>query len=326
MRSSTHLHLWKLQLEADKSRVCIVARTSAEQRLLNRQKKLGTVVSPWRGMYMLAESWDGIKPTERTRRIVRTLALEHPKWVFCGATAALMHGLEVSCHDLLPVQVVLDPSARSRSTKCITRRPLLLSEPPVMADGVLVTPLEQTVMDCLISMTFQRGLAVADSALRLNGLGREHFMAYVEAHGEVIGWKRALDPLEWADGRAANGGESIARAVMIEQGFMVPDLQVEVPNPIEGGAYCEPFLWELPDGTHVVGELDGLDKYYDPTVTEETSSLQEVSEAYRRETRIGAAGYRFMLFSFDEVARVDPFVKVLEVYGIPRGAMRMRGQ
>ena len=79
MRSSTHLHLWKLQLEADKSRVCIVARTSAEQRLLNRQKKLGRVVSPWRGMYMLTESWSDIKPTERARRIVRTLARKHPK-------------------------------------------------------------------------------------------------------------------------------------------------------------------------------------------------------------------------------------------------------
>jgi hypothetical protein len=326
MRRTTEEHVMKRQREADQSRLCIVPTTKVENRLFSRLKKTGAVVSPWRGMYALSDAWSRLKPDERVRRIVRTLGRQHPSWVFCDTTAALMHGLDVPYQELMPIKVAQGPSERSKSTKHIARRPLLLTEPAVMADGVAVTSLERTVMDCCARLSFRHGLAIADSALRVSGLGREHFMEYINSHREIIGWSRALDPLAWADGRAANGGESLARAVMIEQGFMVPDLQVMVPNMVEGGTYYADFFWELPDGTRVVGELDGLDKYCEPSMTGGRSIARVMSDERRRESRIGAARCLVMRFSFDEAVRVDPLVELLEVYGIPRGGMRIRGR
>ena len=114
---------------------------------------------------------------------------------------------------------------------------------------------------------------------------------------------------------------------MIEQGFMVPQLQVKIPNLIEGiGSYYADFFWELSDGTQVAGELDGLDKYCDPTMTGGRSVTQVMSEERRRESRLGAAGLKVVRFSFAEVEDVAKFSRLLEAYGIPRGPARPRGR
>ena len=63
------------------------------------------------------------------------------------------------------------------------------------------------------------------------------------------------------DGRTAearNGGESMARAIMIDLGFVPPDLQVEICDLDESDqVVAVDFHWMLPDGGVVVGELDG---------------------------------------------------------------------
>ena len=66
----------------------------------------------------------------------------------------------------------------------------------------------------------------------------------------------------FANGLSENGGESFARGTMIDLGFMVPELQHEFVAPNSGVKYRCDFLWQLPGGGLIVGELDGYGKYF----------------------------------------------------------------
>ena len=326
MHATTQATIDKLVTNAEHDRRCIICSDKTLGRELARLAKAGELVSTWRGMYASPEVWNELKPTEKTRRIVRTLAQKYPDWTFCEVTAALMHGLEVTYQDLLPLHVAVTNDCRSRSSKMIRRHPMTLVD-AVEADGVRVTALKQTVLDCLSELDFKRALAIADSALRVGGMTKDELENYIKGQKDCRGRDRALEVVAWANPLAANGGESVARASIIEQGFMVPDLQVAVPNVIEGGEpYYADFMWNLADGTRVAGELDGLDKYVDPKMTGGKSVARVMSNERRRESRLGAANIRVMRFSYAEVEDADKFWRILTAYGIPRGPARPHGK
>ncbi len=326
MRSSTQGVIDKLVTQAERDRYCITCPDGPLRRELSRLLHQGELLSPWRGMFASPELWNQLKPTEQSRRIVRTLAQKHPKWTFCQLTAALMHGLEVGYQDLQPLHVAIGNNCWTKSTAKIQRH-MMGDVQTCEADGVRVTEFKQTVLDCLIELDFKRGLAIADSALRVGSMKRAELITYIKSHRDVPGWERALDAASWASPLAANGGESVARATIIEQGFMVPELQVAVPNLIEGGEpYYADFMWNLPDGTRVAGELDGLDKYVDPQMTGGKSIARVMSDERRRESRLGAANLRVMRFSYAEVEDAEKLSRILGAYGIPRGPARPRGR
>ena len=96
----------------------------------------------------------------------------------------------------------VSPDCHTKSTDSIVRHVISGEE---AVDGVRVTSFKRTVLDCLIGLDFRRGLAIADSALRL-GLSRWDLIAYIKAKSDVLGWEKALDAPAWANPLAANGG------------------------------------------------------------------------------------------------------------------------
>ena len=79
-------------------------------------------------------------------------------------------------------------------------------------------------------------MPIADSAISKLGLTREQLMEAVEQratarNGRAI--RTALTTLRYADVRAESGGESVARAVMIETGFAPDWLQYELTDPFD---------------------------------------------------------------------------------------------
>ena len=67
--------------------------------------------------------------------------------------------------------------------------------------------------------------------------------------------------VNYANPKSENGGESLARAVMLELGFVEPELQHEFPNPnYPQSPYRADFMWKV-NGKIIVGEFDGTDKY-----------------------------------------------------------------
>ena len=304
---------------------CVFAGDDSLQRLLYRHVGDGYITQPWKGLFALKEDWEKLSPCEQTRRIVKSLSLKHPSWIFYGATAATMFGLEVASSALRPLQLATTRRSYLARNDGRIEWHLLKNRETELVDGVLVTCFDPTLLDCLGSLGFRHALAIADSALRVHNMKKSDLLALAKAYTGDGNRQQVLDVANWANSLAANGGESVARAVMIEQGFMVPQLQVKIPDLIDGGVYYADFKWDLPDGTCVVGELDGLDKYVDPQMTGGRSVLRVMADERRRESRIGAAGMRVMRFSYSEVLDTERFCRLLETYGIPRGPARPNG-
>lgn len=102
---------------AERSGSCAVPCDQRDKRALDRRVAKGQVVSPVPGLYARASTWERIKPDQRALQIMRGLAERHPEWVFCGPSAALVHGLA--------------PSYRLLSRTCVaTSRDVRASDSP----------------------------------------------------------------------------------------------------------------------------------------------------------------------------------------------------
>ena len=311
-----------LCLEAEKEGRCIVASDRAEAKSLRRGCTSGLLLSPFPQLYALADSWDELKPEVQGLRILRGLQNLHPTWVFAGPSAALALGLSVPRRYLKPVRVVTTSKAHSRSLPHVFRQ-CVDDDEAVSAGGVQATSLARTTFDCLREMDMPDGLSVADSLLKNYSVSQETLLERMQSFSrQCAGWEHAIETALLADGRADNGGESIARGRMIRLGYEPPDLQVELLNVVEGGAYYGDFGWTLADGTQIIGELDGKDKYVDPTMTHGKPIEQVMREERLRESRIGATGVRVMRFSYADMMDDQQFCKILNAYGVPRATRR----
>ncbi|MDO4797473.1 MAG: hypothetical protein Q4A01_05565 [Coriobacteriales bacterium] len=299
--------------------LCVVPESRSDARRLTMALRAGHVISPAPQLYVLAADWSELKPNERHRSIVRSLAKLHPNWVFSYASAAIMHELYVSFSLLNQVHVLV--SRHTNTASCgIFRRHKTSRMEFVTVNGVRVTPIERTAFDCLRGCDFRSGLAIADSALRVLKWTNEQLIESCGAYSRrSVGWKRAIDITAFADRRSESGGESVARAVMIEQGYLIPDLQVPVENLVDGDVYRADFCWRLGKGQRVLGELDGREKYRNPAMTQGRDVVDVLADERLRESRASMYGDKILRFSYADVMNVRRFRSLLDVYGIPSG-------
>jgi hypothetical protein len=273
-----------------------------------------------KGIYARLAYWSGLRPEERSLHELRALSEIHPEWVFCHVSAAAAHGLAVSYRLLREVHV-----ATSRQAHCATSghavRHCVGEDETVATSGVLATSIERTVFDCARSLPFGEAMAVADSAIARGATSRGRLVAYAQGMAGYRGVAQARRVAALADGRAESGGESIARAAMIELGFEAPELQAGFRDPVDGRAYRVDFLWRLPDGSMVAGELDGREKYASPAMAKGRTPLEVLTAERRREARLTALGIRVVRFSFAEVRDARYLRRLLEAYGIPRAVV-----
>lgn len=304
--------------EAERNGSCLAATSRRLRRDLVRRVQTGELVSPLPHLYVRADLWRRLSLTERTRRLIAGLSRLHPSWTFCGTSAAVMHGLCLSEAVQRPIEVAAASRTQRHPTGDVARR-YVSGDRPTLAAGVPVTSIERTVFDCARRLGLREGLAVADSALRLGALDRERLAAYVREMGpHHHGYRTALLVAALADPRPENGKESIARATMYELGFALPDLQVPFADPMDPSrVFRVDFLWTLPDGTVIIGELDGGEKYRDPVMSG-GSPLVALRGERRRESRLTIDRPKIVRFSPDEVDDVAFLNRLLETFGVPR--------
>lgn len=121
-----------------------------------------------------------------------------------------------------------------------------------------------------------------------------------------------------ADPRPENGMESIARATMYELRFSLPELQVPLLDPMDSRRVLRvDFMWVLPDGTVIIGELDGGEKYWNPAMNGGTPLVAMRGER-RRESRLTIDHPKIVRFSPGEVEDIAYFNRLLETFGVPR--------
>lgn len=305
--------------EAEKSGRCLVARSESEAHRLRAAVRRGLLVSPASQVYARPERWDDLGAAEKSLYVIRALSALHPDWTFCHVSAALVYGLSVS-NRLLGSAHVAARRGCAHARPGVVRH-AISNDGFELVSGIRVTSLARTVLDCAREAGFRDALALVDSALRVSGLSKEELARRVRQVGRhVRGCERVCDIIALGDARAESGGESIARAVMYELGFMQPDLQVRVADEVDGGEpYRVDFAWELPGGTVVYGELDGREKYRNPNMTGGRDVVDVLADERLRESRVGVGGARVMRFSFGDVVNEKRFAHLLRTYGIPEG-------
>ncbi len=305
--------------EAQEAGMCLCSTSESDDRRLRAACTRGDLLSPFRHVYVDSAVWNDLKPNVRELFRLRAIATLHPNWVFADVSAALIHGFAVSYSLLGRVHILTAPRSHSRSNKEIKRH-LASTVEETKIDGIRVTSATRTAFDCLRTYGFRESLAVGDSVLRICEMTNDQlanaFDAYNRSH---VHKTRAIQIAELCNGRAENGGESIARAVMIEQGFQIPSLQVEVPNIANpADPYRVDFFWQLED-TRVAGELDGREKYRNPKMTKGRDVVDVMADERLRESRISATGVRIMRFSYADVINAQKFCMILRTFGIPSG-------
>ena len=313
--------------EAEREQRCVVTHDRTVARRLQRLCARGALISPVRGIFCPSELWSSLNAGERARRLIRTLAHRDPYLVFCGPSAALVWGLPISWHALGQIHV----SARSRRGN-LAHSPIRWHQSAIggaeTVQGIRVTSLEETTLDCLRMLAFDDGLAIADGFLRRTGMARSQLMSRIEEHCRGrCGVGQARITASFADGRAESGGESILRAHLIELGYQAPRLQVEVPDPIDTGrSFRLDMVLTSARGQLVDIELDGRGKYDDKDMTG-GADPEEVRRRERlRESRITAYGFQVIRLSFENACNTPYLIRVLSAFGIERGTSAPRTQ
>jgi len=310
-------------VEAETNERCLIAITPSDARRLRAAAACGNVVSPAQGIYARPTTWQVLKPPKRSLYAIRALQKLHPNWVFCGPSAAVVYGLAVSYSllDNICVATTRKAHVNANGARGIVRY-AVEGDSITEVDGIRVTSVSRTVFDCIRHAGFREGLAVADSVLyKKLAMQDELIEQFSRMPSKMDGRSKAIDVMRLANGLAENGGESVARAVMIERGFRLPQLQKKVPNPVDrSDCYRVDFYWDLGDGNEVIGELDGHEKYLNPRMTNGKDIVEVMTDERLRESRVCGSGAKVMRFSYANVLDRAWFTRLLCCYGIPRDA------
>lgn len=301
---------------------CVTCSSNQERSRCNHLVESGVLVRPFPGIYAPSDIWANETAYTHEYQVIRALGRAHPDWVFWGPSAAVVHGLAISYRYLDSIHLSTG-RAHLKNTRYIIQHADGVRD-VVRVGGVAVTTFERTVADCMRYLPFAHALAIADSALRIKHAGNYWLLGLLQANARGrVNVGHAFLAAPYADGRAENGGESVARASMIQLGFALPELQVEVPYPIEGGTKRVDFYWELDGRRSVIGELDGRGKYLEhPTDAPGNQPadgyvVSRLSDERIRESRLSAQA-SIMRFTPRQAGNLDYMEKVMTGFDITR--------
>ncbi|KAB8287425.1 CTP synthase [Bifidobacterium ramosum] len=315
-----HGHIDRLLDQAQRERRCVFPHTRAEDRALRRRLTCGDLVKPFPGLFASASYWRQLKPDEQVLHQVRALALKHPSWVFAGPTAAAIHGLEHqwSIHRsglfILSAKQGTGRSRHGLNRICATASAF---EESVLSQTIPVTSMARTVADCANVLPFHQALPIADSAAARDGSLPDDVRTVIGTIHRRRAPERILSHMNPA---SENGGESLARGIMIEERFFTPTIQHVFVDPQDPShRYRGDFVWFLPGRRILVAEYDGLAKYTDPTMTNRQSIRAVVHEQVQRERDLTAWGVTAICrFDYEDLMDRKKLVDKLSTLGVPR--------
>lgn len=318
MGTARHSRIDDLLDAAEERGTCLVPHEERDRRAIRRRfrKRRSDLISPVSGLYVRRARWRSLKPDGRALHIMRGLAELRPDTQFCAQSAALAWGLPVSWDLLRETHVVRSHESGRHSTKRVISHEIE-GDPTWDVGGFRVTSFWRTVFDCLASFPFADALAVADAALRCSGLARQEMIGLLRTRfRHCPGVRRAAAICVWAEPTAESGGESVARAHMVELGYEYPHLQLTLPDPADDRrVFRIDFSWRDATGRLIFGELDGDDKY----LSAETGPVGKLLDERKREALLTV--YRPSIARFSMAVACDPqqLSDLLDLHGVPRG-------
>lgn len=316
MRLDTDQELSNNLDDAELLGICLFVASNRECGVLRRRLKSGELVSPRQGMYLRSSFWNGLSPAEKTARIIRTLGIAHPSWTFSHASAALIHGIDVSYELLSPIHVITPDSEGGKNPRGIKRhRPKAFQG--TLLGSTRVTTIDQTVIDCAMTYNLSFFLPIGDYALRHGLTTRARLDEELRGRIGHRGVLNARKFVSLIDTRAESGGESFVRGRLIELGIPFVDLQGCVRNPEQPWRpYRMDIVLQRPDGFYVDLEVDGTQKYEDPEMTKGKTTTQVAMDERQREAFITSYGIRVARITPKQARNAGLLTRRLAHYGI----------
>lgn len=212
-------------------------------------------------------------------------------------TAALLWGCWTwRLERLVHVTQLANPSTR-RDADPTTRRHWTTLPPRdrVVLDGIPVTSLERTVVDCARSLRAPSALVVADSALRLGADPRLLGQIVDESAGKR-GVVQARRILTLADARSESPGETLLRWIALDAGL--PSLTPQMVVGTWRGEFRLDLAWP-----HVrLGlEFDGAVKYDGSS----GDPVERLLAEKRREDALREAGWTILRVTWQDLSDPD---------------------
>lgn len=177
------------------------------------------------GVYTPRKEWDSLPHVKR--HLVRILANAHaPRGrrtgVLARESAAVVLGIPMIGPLPSRLQFVLPGGSHGDTTPLAHVATAPEDTPIVMAHGLPVTDPAHTAVDLMRHRSFQSGLVALDHVLRERLATPEELLDIVEAQPGRQGNSRARFCLGHGDARSESVGESLSRALLIEQHLPAP--------------------------------------------------------------------------------------------------------
>lgn len=232
---------------------------------------------------------------DRLRAVHHQLGGDH---VFSHASAALLWGVPL-WEAPRRTHVLQRSGASGRSAADVVRH-RGLPDRRVDVDGLPVTTLARTVVDCATTLHPLSGLVVADGALR-RGLVPDEARQILAGRRRRNGTARARLVLDMADRGAESPWETWLRYTALRLGLPRPRTQFPVRTP--EGTFFVDLAW--PEH-HVLAEFDGRVKYVDGALGPDHDAERTLFDEKLREDAITRrTGTRPMRFVAPHAARPD---------------------
>ncbi|WGW10911.1 type IV toxin-antitoxin system AbiEi family antitoxin domain-containing protein [Saxibacter everestensis] len=263
------------------------------------------------GIYCLPSEWDRRKPWERYELQVRAVALRgipsgSRHRAISHASAAVLWELPVYGRQV-EVHVTSAGGRVRRDPVGVRTHHSLLVDAVTEIDGIPVTTLPRTIIDCCRAHSFVTGVAVADAGLRLlldqQGVAPGDRKLAQETHREMLiaeldrrrlrGATQARKAIAFSDGRSESIAETRARIGFRAVGLPAPTPQFTVRTGI--GTFYPDFVFE---DYGVAVEIDGDQKY---TELYTSDPFRTVQAERRRHNAIQEVGWEIVRVTWDDL-------------------------
>ncbi|MDF7665932.1 hypothetical protein [Bifidobacterium sp. ESL0745] len=314
----TYRDVIRVIAQAEAAECCAVPTGRAQRDAMRRRQVSGELVSPYHRIYARAECWRALNPEQQSLYVIRALARVQPTWTFAGVSAAAVLGLDHPWNLHRDGLVWIATSGSVDITGDSHLRRIFVARLETRAvQGVKVTSVARTLVDCALRYSFRDVLPMFDAAFRKYSISEDSVLKVCDTVRADIG--PVLRLMYYANAASENGGESLCRAVIIEHGFAIPQLQRVFIDPANRqNEYRADFTWRFADGRVIVLEFDGNEKYINPAMTRMQSTEQVVYEERLRESALRRAGVTDLIrTNYREVLGQAVLVHKLLAAGIP---------
>lgn len=182
-----------------------------------------------------------------------------------------------------------------------------------VVDGLRVTSLERTIIDCARLLPFEQAMVIADSGLA-HRADKDWLQRLVVEGKATRGIRKVREILRLADGRAESPAETRFRLLLAEWNIPEPEMQLWIRT--EGGRVRVDFGWS---NRRIVIEVHGYAKYSDYGPID-----RKVAEQRAREAWLVGAGWRVLNVYWPELDDVAALHRTVRAFVItPHAALEL---